>query len=136
MRASLAWLLLIALLGAVTADAAGSWIANSLTPKLTRRGWRYTTPKLTPRPTTPTAGRGITSVAWRYGFHRPHDPNLHVALCGGGRCINASTPRGSSHAFAGLPVKTPVRFYFLLPGRGRLTRRLYSAPLQLVVNFR
>jgi hypothetical protein len=131
-----AWLLLSVLLGAAPADAAGSWIANSLTPQLTQRGRRYATLLLTPRPTTPTAGRGITAVAWRYGFDGPHDPKLRVALCGAGRCIDAGMPQGSSRAFAGLPVKTAFRFYFGVPGRGALIQHPAGAPLQLVVNFK
>jgi len=114
--------------------AAGSWVAYATTPTLRQRGWRYETPILKPRSSTPLVGRAIMSVSWRYGFATSGRPP-RVALCADTRCIKVSTPIGRSTAFAGLAPATRFRFVFVLPGRGMLNAPRRGEALQLVVNF-
>lgn len=116
------------------AMAAGSWVADSLTPTLRQQGRIYTSEALAPRATTPLAGTRITSVSWRYGWSR-WEPELEARLCAGGRCVALDGERGASRAFAGLAPATPFRIQFLIPGTPRAVAPLYGEPLQLVVNF-
>jgi hypothetical protein len=116
------------------AMAAGSWVADSVTPTLRQQGRVYTSETLTPRSTTPLAGIRITSVSWRYGWSR-WEPELEARLCGGERCVVLDGERGVSRAFAGLAPATPFRIQFLIPGTPRAVAPLYGEPLQLVVNF-
>lgn len=119
--------------GAVS--AAGSWIAEAELPSITQRGRAYLSAPLVPRSTTPTAGHAIGRVLWRYGYDRPGDPRMVASLCAAGRCVDASTPRGGSKAFAGLPVVTPFRLILKVPGTGRVAPAMRAGRVQLVVNF-
>jgi flagellar protein FlhE len=131
-------LILIGLAVALPAPsyAAGSWHAEAAVPDIGQRSWRYATPALTPAPHTPLAGSAITTVSWSWGFvgHRS-DPALQTRLCGGGRCIDAAAGSGRSTAFSGLPVATPFRMIWWLPGSGRRDRRLRGERLRVIVNF-
>ncbi|HET7313508.1 flagellar protein FlhE [Salinisphaera sp.] len=132
----MAHVLALGLVGvAVEAAAAGSWVADASLPVVRQRGRRYVSPKLAPRPTTPTAGHGITRVHWRYGYNRPGDPHRMARLCAAGRCVDATRARGWSDAFAGLPVTTPFRLVLRMPGTGRVTPVLRGGHVQLVVDF-
>lgn len=115
--------------------AAGSWIAAANLPAIAHRGQRYRSPQLAPRATTPTAGRGITRVHWRYGYDRPGDPRMAARLCAGNRCTDVSGARGWSDAFAGLPVTTPFRLFLQVPGSGRVAPVMRAGRVQLVVDF-
>ncbi|MGB7757280.1 MAG: flagellar protein FlhE [Salinisphaera sp.] len=118
-----------------TAVAAGSWVAQVGLPAIAHRGQRYVSPRLVPRPTTPTAGRGIRRVHWRYGYDRPGDPRMAARLCTAERCVDASSKRGASSAFAGLPVATPFHLILEVPGAGRVAPVMRAGRVQLVVNF-
>lgn len=117
------------------AAAAGSWVAEAGLPAIAQRGRPYVSPQLAPRPTTPTAGQGIGRVHWHYGYDRPGDPRTVAQLCAAGRCVDASSPRGGSEAFAGLPVVTPFHLVLEVPGTGRVAPVMRTGRVQLVVDF-
>ena len=132
----MAWAIVLATgLTTLAAEAApGAWIADRAAPTLYQRGRVYETTALLPRATTPVTGRAISRVAWRHDYGMAGAP-VTGRLCGAGRCVDASAPRGISDAFAGLPPRTAFYFRFRVDGRGALTPARYGAPLQLVVNF-
>ena len=133
-RAALAAAALVAAFSG-PAMAAGSWVADAGLPAISQRGQRYVSPVLAPRSTTPTAGRAIGRVHWRYGYDRPGDPRRQARLCAAGRCIDAASMRGRSKAFAGLPVTTPFQLILMIPGDGRVAPALRAGHIQLVVDF-
>ncbi|AWN16013.1 flagellar protein FlhE [Salinisphaera sp. LB1] len=115
--------------------AAGSWVAQANLPAIVHCGQRYVSPTLAPRATTPTAGRGIRRVHWRYGYDRLGDPRMQGRLCAAGRCVDASSARGQSDAFAGLPVATPFHLILETPGTGPVIPVMRAGRVQLVVDF-
>lgn len=127
-------LVLTSLMATGPATAAGTWVADSVTPAIRQQGMRYTSEPLAPRASTPLAGDRINRVSWRYGFSR-WAPDLNVTLCGGGRCVEIEGERGNSRAFAGLAPATTFAFHFVVEGRREAIVPLYGEPLQLVVNF-
>lgn len=134
MTRSVSVLLVLAGLLISGAQAAGSWTDQARAPTLRQRGWRYAVQPLEPAPNTPLAGTAITSVSWRYHYRRWYR-GFRVALCARAICIDATTERGVSNAFAGLPVATEFRFYFTVAGRGMLPVPMRGGRLRLIVNF-
>lgn len=116
--------------------AAGSWVAETRLTPIARRGVTHVSPALSPRATTPLAGRAITRVHWRYGYDRPVWPRPVARLCMPQRCIEASRARGFSDAFAGAPVATVFKLHWRVPGQGREFPVRRGGHLQLVVDFR
>lgn len=134
LQVGLCALALAALVSVTTAHAAGSWVAEAIAPTLRQNQRIYDSAPLKPRSTTPLHGDAIRSVSWQYDFSRWISGRKAV-LCGGGRCIDASAERGSSRAFAGLPVATVFQFRFRVAGEGMLAPPIEGHALQLVVNF-
>lgn len=129
--------LILALVGIFSpARAAGRWVAQSDAPTLRQQGLRYDSATLSPNNSTPLSGNAITRVAWRYDYAGWRPRELVVQLCGGGRCVDASSARGQTTAFAGLPVATPFRFNFRIQGPRAARTPLEGGALTLMVNFR
>lgn len=127
-------LFVLAALAAAPARAAGAWIDMADAPTLRQRGWRYVVGPLAPERDTPLAGTAVTRVSWQYHYE-PWYRGLQVVLCARDVCIDATTERGWSDAFSGLPVVTRFRFYFVIAGQGMLTVPARGQRVRLIVNF-
>lgn len=136
MRARIALLLfvLVAATVAATAQAAGAWTDTAILPTLRQGDWQYSAGPLSPTLNTSLAGSGITWVAWRYHYQTWHH-GFRAALCTQGICVDASTERGGTDAFAGLPVDSRFQFYLWVSGQEMLTVPMRGGRLRLIVNF-
>ena len=119
-------------MGGLQAATGGAIPVQVNIPDMNQKGWEYRV-ALSSADSAP-AGSHLTELSWRYEL-TANGVLPEAWLCAPSECVALKMAQGSTAAFKGMPISTPLSLHFVVPGKGMLKRPVQGGVAQIFVNY-